>query len=370
MKILRDFFKFIDPRIFKSIITWFLVTRLSLVIIGGTTQILHPTAFAGFFDDQNLKNNSLIMSPFVKVWAQWDSNYYYRTAEKGYPEIKDTEKVEIKIIRRFAFFPLYSLLIRIFSTLSGLNLYLSGLLISNISLIASCILMYKLLALDYSRRSALQSVKFMLISPTSFIFSGYLTESTYLFFILLSFWLARRQNWMLVGFTGIFTSLSRVPGVLSILPLAMIAWNQSSLNKDNLNKRIFKLLPLLLIPVGLGIFMLVNYWKTGDPLLFLHIQDTWGRRIRNPLISLPLELINAIKNNAINRVVETGSTLMAFILIAIGFFRLRPEYKVFSLYSLVVPLLTSTLSMPRYLLPIFPSISVWTGFVLIVGCGI
>ena len=353
LQFLKTRFKAKQIRVFKIILTWFLVTRIILTLIGGVTQILHPTTFVGFFDDQELSKNSFVMSPFVRVWAQWDSIYYYRTAEQNYPDIKNI-KTDLKTERRFAFFPLYSLLIKIVSTLSGLNLYLSGLLISNIFLIVSCVLMYNLLALDYSTRTALQAVKFMLIAPTSFIFSGYLTESLYLFLAILCFWLARQQHWLMVGFAGIFTSLSRVPGVLLIIPLGVVAWHQSNVNADSRTKRIIKLLPLLLIPLGLVIFMFINYWKTGDALFFLHIQDTWGKKIRNPIISLPLELINALANNTINRIIETGSTLFAFVLLATGFRYLRPEYRVFCLYSLLLPLLTATTSMPRYLLPIFP----------------
>ncbi len=353
MKIFKKQLNFIDPKIFKIIITWFLVTRICLLLIGGTAQLLYSTSYLGFFTDKNLSQNAFVMSPFVKVWATWDSIYYYRIAEEGYPDIKE-KQVDLKTSRRFAFFPLYPVFIRILSALSGLNLYLSGLVISNICLIASCILMYKLLLLDYSRRTALQAVKFMLIAPTSFIFSGYFTESIYFFFLLLSFWLARQQNWLMVGMTGMLLSLTRVPGVLAVLPLGIIAWEQSSLNKENLKRRILKLLPLMLLPVGLGIYILVNYLKTGDPLFFFHIQETWGRQIRNILMSLPLELINAIKNNRINRVVETGATITALSLVVIGFRRMRPEYRIFCLYSIIVPLLTSTWSMPRFLLPIFP----------------
>jgi ABC-type multidrug transport system fused ATPase/permease subunit len=345
--------KFIKNPVSKIILTWFLVTRICLLIIGGTSQILYSTTFVGFFADENLTKNALVMSPFIRAWGSWDSIYYYRIAEEGYPNIKDSEP-NIKTKRRFAFFPLYSILIKFINSLTDLNLYLTGLILSNIFFLFSCILMYKLFCLDYSRATALQAVKFMLLAPTSFVFSGFFTESLYLFLLILSFWFARKGNWLMVGVSGMFTSLSRVPGVLSLFPLAIIAWNKTPLQQINFKEILNKLLPLILIPVGLGLFMLLNYVKTDDPLFFYHVQDTWGRELRNPIISLPLELISAIKTAKINRFVETGATLTAILLLCLGFRRLRLEYQIFSIYSLVVPLLTSTWSMPRYILVIFP----------------
>lgn len=67
------------------------------------------------------------------LWGYFDGVHYLRLIENGYVDTGTQ-----------AFFPLYPLLVRVFSNLSGLNAYISGVIISLFALSASLLVLWQL----------------------------------------------------------------------------------------------------------------------------------------------------------------------------------------------------------------------------------
>lgn len=190
-------------------------------------------------------------------------------ATHGYSTIKDAGGHA-----NYAFFPLYPMCMRFLGSVIKDN-YLSGLIISNVCLLVSCVFLYKLVELDENKDTALRSVKYLFLFPTAYILSGVFTESLFLALALACFYYARKGNWFLVGILGFALSLTRSVGVFIILPVLYEYLKSKSLDRD--------IFYLLLIPLGLILFMIYNYYLTGDFLAFVHIQSAWGRHLANPL---------------------------------------------------------------------------------------
>jgi hypothetical protein len=89
----------------------------------------------------------------------------------------------------------------------------------------------------------------------------------------------------------------------------------------------------LLIPLGMGLFMLHLYRLTGDALAFLHVQKAWGRIFGNPLTVIA----GGIHKGTIHldwALMSLGAVLAALL---------------FSLLSVLIPLSSGLQSMPRYI---------------------
>lgn len=336
----KNVWKWIIASPFKQFIILLIVTRLVLSVIGiasntlldGSPGIVHKVK-----ESQNI---------LLDVWGTWDSGWYLGIAEHGYSISQSVYEIT-KGQANYAFFPLYPLLMRYVGIFFG-GAYMAGLLISNISLIISCWILYKLLSLDFEGDVAEQSVYYLLFFPTSFILSGVFTESLFLALVLGVFYLAKTKYWWWAGILGFFAALTRPVGVLVVIPLLVEYFLQIRKEGCKLHMNFLSILfPIL----GLFIFSWFNYSLTGDWLAFFHIQSSWGRSIINPihLFSI-INFFHLATTDKISLLFAVG-----VISLLIYFYKKIPlSYWVYSLYSLLIPLSSGLFSIPRLILPIFP----------------
>jgi Gpi18-like mannosyltransferase len=125
------------------------------------------------------------MAP-LDLFKNWDANWYLGIAHDGYAAHKYST----------AFFPLYPALLHLGGFLCH-DLRDDGYVISNALLLASCLLLWKLVVRDYRRREvADRAVIFLLFCPVSFFFSTIYTESLFFFLMLALAYLATERRWM------------------------------------------------------------------------------------------------------------------------------------------------------------------------------
>ena len=324
----------IDLSELKYILYLFFGTRIILTIIGVLSRILldpyHKDGFGvqfGFYP-ANL---------WLDIWGVWDAKWYLSIAANGY------SPNPVGAYADYAFFPLYPLLMRLFDFVIN-DIYISGIVISNIFLVISCIFLYNLVKLDTDRDTALRSVKYLFLFPTAYILSGVLTESLFLALALACFYYARKGNWFLVGLLGFLLSLTRSIGVVIIIPILYEYLKSKSVSRD--------IFYLLLIPLGLLLFMIYNYYLTGDFLAFVHIQWAWGRHLANPLKTIYIGLTSS--DMTLFLLSPAIFATISLSILVIFYNRIRLSYWIFGLCSLIIPLSTGLYSMPRYALVVFP----------------
>ncbi|MBQ9915393.1 MAG: glycosyltransferase family 39 protein, partial [Clostridia bacterium] len=148
---------------------------------------------------------------FLENWIKWDANAYIRISE-GY-----TSYIENGHYPTLVFFPLYSWLLK------GLRLLIpspamAGLLLSGILSSLACMYLYKLVCLDYSRKTALLSVLLLCIFPFGFFYSAIMSESAFLLASIMTLYYIRKGNWLLGGICGFCAALSRSAGVFLVFP--------------------------------------------------------------------------------------------------------------------------------------------------------
>ena len=331
----------------KKILTLFIITRLYLLLIGILAlQIISP-AFIPEAAWQGWQSH-----PLVNMWCRWDSGWYLSIIEKGY--VVDTNKHPDYIIdegidlsANKAFFPLYPIIVKTITPLTGDPL-LTGVILSNIFLLIAAIYLFKLVKLDHSKKTATQTVFYLLIYPVTFILSGFFTESIFLLLTLSAFYHARKKEWTKACIAGLLSSMTRSLGILLIIPLTIEYLKTKK-------KTVRDSASLLLIPLGAILFFTYLYQITGDPLSFFNTQKAhWQTSITEPISYTVLIFMER------SRQPDAWSRL-AFVIFSFSALtymikaRFRASYIVFSLYAILLPVASKKLfSMPRFTLVAFP----------------
>lgn len=283
--------------------------------------------------------------PLLYSRANFDGNHYLTIAQYGYGFAQQ------------AFFPLYPQLISLLKPFLGTYIN-SAIIISLVSFTIGMILFVKLLRLDFSAPVVRWIVIALLIFPVSFFFSFVYTEGLFFLLVISTFYLARKDQWLLASVAGFLAAYTRFAGVFLFAALFLELWQQHQLN-------LRRLVPLLLIPLGLFLYMNFLHRTTGDYLAFIHEQALFHQGRSQNIILLyqvfwrygrMLLTVNRSDPLFLTIVLEAGTGLLFFITSVISLFRYRLSYSVFGFCCYLLPTLTGTFtSVPRYALICFPS---------------
>lgn len=174
-----------------------------------------------------------------------DAIHYLYLAEHGYRS--SGAKANLVV-----FYPLYPSLIWLFKLILG-SYVAAGLFVSWACWGGACVSMLELAAQRYDRpRSALAAL-LLALYPFSFFSMGVFTESVFLLLSAQCLLRIEKRQWLAVGVLGCLAALCRTQGILLIFP-AVYMWLLARKNKE----RDLKSLYLLLIPAGLGGYLLLN----------------------------------------------------------------------------------------------------------------
>lgn len=328
--------------IYIKIAVWMLLTR-ALVYVAG--YILHSAVFGA---------EGTLFSSMEEIWSRTDAPHYLDIARFGYqPSGEDAVFL--------VFFPLYPYLVHVGLVLLG-DVFVSGLLLSNAAAVLAALALYELASLDMHWDAAMRAVKYAFIMPSAFFYSATLSESLFLLLCLLCMLAIRKKRWFLGGLLGGLAALTRSLGVLLAVAVA-VEWVHEARLRFRDWRTWLNALYILLIPMGFGVYLLVNYLVSGNPLQFLIYQrEHWSQEFGSFFAS-----IRTIAEMALHDAHQSPDmTFALWIPQLIGIFaalalmiamarRLRPSYTAFSIAYFVVAIApTWLLSAPRYLLTLFP----------------
>jgi len=295
-------------------------TRVILTVIGGIALAVWPQGEGLAVWRQGLYHGSNLVS----MWAVWDSKWYLDIARHGYAA---GQSFNPGATSNIGFFPLYPVLVFLASFYVG-GYLVSGLVVSNLALIAGAYLLYKLVRLDMDEAAARRSIKYLLILPAAYIFSAVYSESLALLLSVAAIYFARTDRWWWAGASGLLLSAARPTGVLIILPLFVLAL------QDYLKSRKFaaKYLSLALVPMGLVAFCTYCFLLTGDFLAYSHVQQAaWHHGFSNPI----LVIFTSVTAGASSAVINALFLLAGLAAVLAAIRRLPLAY---SLYAIAVML--------------------------------
>jgi hypothetical protein len=340
------------------IIVLFLCTRAALVGFGTWANVALPANEGDEF------KHLLDGGPALDMWYRWDAGFYATIATEGYRWFNNRAPDG-----DMAFLPLYPAAVRAVMAASGCGFspYLStcatvaGLIVSNIALLAACIILYRLALPGAGTPAALAAVALLLIAPGTIFFSGVYTEALFLLLALLTFYALDRDSFAWAVTFACLAALTRSVGIALVPALLWVAWARSASAPGARARRFlttWQTYAALLPALVFGAYVLVAGVLTGNPLAYFSSYEiVWERSLG----SAPWDVLLAYFSGQpvslwgydpswIDLAAFSGGITLALLVL-----RENRAWGIFALGALALPFLSGTLiGMPRFAGVIFP----------------
>lgn len=283
-----------------------------------------------------------------RIWANFDGVHYLNIAYDGYTN-------------QARFFPMFPILIWLLVKVSGLSFFISGLVLSNLFFLLALMIFNKLLLLDYKADVVKQVLIYLIVFPAAFFFGVIYSESLFLLLLVLSFYFARKSNFLMACFLGALLTATRFVGVFVIVGILVEILTQKEKRSRILNSGY-----LLVVPLGVVFYSVFNYIKWGDPFRFITAQgELYNSRTVSSLV-FPLQTVFRYLKILFSFPVSQYEWWGALIEVATFIFgsvmlffaykcKVRLSYLIFSVLAFLLPGFSGTFSgLPRYILIAFP----------------
>jgi hypothetical protein len=235
------------------------------------------------FLDPAQQHSPYLSDPFLNSHISWDSEFYLSIATAGYddPEVRaihpnfhwnSTQQTYCIsgedpdcFSLNYAYFPLYPLTIRLFSTpLRLVNLSpierstLAAIIISLLGSLGAMISLYYMVRPSLGEDGGVRSAFYLLIFPSSFFLAQVYTEGLFigLTFGALAFLLSRKWFWS--AFLAVLAVWTRPGGAILLLPMTMVWWFDKPW-RDGWKSAILRALGVLSPAISYGIWSLTPF---------------------------------------------------------------------------------------------------------------
>lgn len=267
-----------------GVVIWVTLADIVVNAVPESAFLAHPFAdwpASGLLD--------LVFSPLAK----WDAQHYLAIAFDGYAESHaGLPPAEM----RPAFFPLYPGMVRLFSGFGaspGLVLIMAY-IVSLSCFFFALVVIHRLAAMELGERYARPALMLLAFFPTAFFFGIPYTESLFLLLAAGAFLAARMGRWPVAGAILALASATRVPGLLLVIPVALLYLYGPRADRDPATSRgiwpRYRVGPeaawLLLAPLGVAAFSAYMHFALGDAMAWQHAQEVFGRHTVDPLSGL------------------------------------------------------------------------------------
>ena len=129
---------------------------------------------------------------------------------------------------------------------TGLAPAVVGFLFVNLCFAVALIALYRLISNEFTPRIARRSLWCLVLLPTSFYFHAIYTEAPFLCFAALAFLAARNNRWFAAAIACLLAATLRSHGLILILPLLAIYWDQVKQGRERWSPKI----AILLLPLA------------------------------------------------------------------------------------------------------------------------
>jgi len=303
-----------------------------------------------------LNPSSTGRATLAQTWGHYDALHYLEISRVGYSSpIGDPNNT--------AFFPLFPLLIRAFSSL-GLNAVVAGLMISTAASVVAAVYLFRLADEDAGPGAGSLAVLYLLFFPTAVYLCAPYTEALFLAGAIPAFYYARCKRWPLAAIGAAVATGTRVTGVFLLLGLFVEFLRQRDLA--------IRKAAMALASLAVGALPLIGYTLyleiiRGSPVDFLIAQRLgWNHEFTSPVTVFLATWSVFWEGRLGNLPVAGGVRLLWFgelaaagLGVAFTVWAIRKCEWGYAIYmgSLMAVLLVNGptyVSIPRYLLALFP----------------
>ena len=196
------------------------------------------------------ENHIYLLEPFMNNQVAWDSEYYLAIAVGGYDDpgsphltpagietllrdhtvTQSGTNFDQSISLSYAFFPFYSLMIRIFAfplQIFGMNpiatATLAGVIVSALGALLGMLALYDLTRESLGEDGALRAAFYLIIFPTGFFLVQVYTEGLFVGLAFACLAMLKRKQWLPAALLGVGATLTRAVGIALAIPM-LVAW--------------------------------------------------------------------------------------------------------------------------------------------------
>ncbi len=295
-----------------------------------------------------------------RLYVGLDSNAYYSIAREGYAQLSDAgERLNL------VFFPGYPLLTGLIMMVIRHEV-LCGYLAAWLPFLASGPVLYDLLRLDYDHKETMRILILFCLAPAAVFYAYPMSESLFVLCASGCLYLARTKRWFAAGAAGMLAAFTRSLGGLLLVPLAFEWWSQYKNADRNLRPGkdfVRNAACLLLIPLGLVLYLYINFIYSGNPFTFMQYQKSnWHQDLSWFFSTASTQTDYATRAFFNNQKAFFGLWLpnlavgfSSLLLMLFSGKKMRPGYSAwFMLYFAVSYGASWLLSGPRYMAVFFP----------------
>ncbi len=288
-----------------------------------------------------------------------DAERYLQIAREGY--LKEGPDA-INLV----FYPLYPLLIRVFSLFGMFSMEITGMVISRLALAGASVALYELVKMDADDKAALIGVLLLNVYPFSMFTVGVYTESVFLLMTIGCMLMIRKGKMLPAGILGFLAALTRVQGMLLIFPAVYrVVAGRGSGEKRKLR---WTDLCILMIPAGFAVYLIINASLHGNAFQFLVYEEgePWYQTSRWLGENIALQYRQVQQFKGLEWVIYIPQVVLYFTALAVLFLGIkngvRMEYLLYGAVYLGFTYLSGwMISGGRYMLCCFPCFIVLSG---------
>jgi hypothetical protein len=314
---------------------------------------------------------------YLYAWWRWDAVHLTKIAAYGYQNNEGYRAfLPLSPFLQRAIGDILSLIVHPKSAFSREALfYFAGVILANACTYITMLLCYVLVKKEKGAWAARLTLLFLVVYPYSmFLFAGY-SEPLFFLLAVAVFFFLQRNRWWLAAFCATLLMLTRVAGALIVIPFLVLYiqrfWPQWRERVFPWRAMVRRALPVAIIPLGLGIYMLYLYHIWHNPFIFQAAEAAWNRHASVPGYGLYLDLkvLTNIKHLwpdlRYSDIMDAVFSIGPLAALLIGWKRLPLHYWLFSLAMVLFSMCTygtgtdvmyanPALSYPRYVMAAFP----------------
>ncbi len=271
-------------------------------------------------------------------FTAWDGQWYLWIAAHGYSASPVHGHLD------YAFYPLWPVLLSLLPFPS--IRWLEAVILANLLFVAAAILVWRVLAEAFDRRTATGGTALLAFAPPSFVFSLIYSESLFVLLAAGSLLAIRRAAPGSSAVGGFLVALARVTGVAVAAAGLVAVLRRGPRARAGLAAAVG-------VGAAIGAWLAFNQWLTGDAIRFINVGATWV-----PGTSGPAAIARDFGGLGTDKLVRA-----AFIIIVLvaSFALVRVDLEL-AAYALVCDAIGigfgATWSIPRYVLVAFPAFGV------------
>ena len=256
----------------------------------------------------------------LQQMTRWDSPHYVKLIELGYENYLENGRHLFLV-----FYPLYVWVVRAVRLLIP-HTVLAGMVVSWVCTAGGSCYVYRLACRLFGSAAARDAVLLLSFFPFSFFFGTVMTEGLFLLTTAAACWYALEKKWLPYALWGALAAMTRMTGVLVIVPAGIALVEQCGLFKEKEEpffqrfKRFLWKIPALFAPIlGTGVYLLLNWQVDGDPFAFIRHQEHWyqGGMWISGVVRYLLENAAASWNQAIGWAIWLPEVALFFLCFAI-----------------------------------------------------